>query len=136
VRFYRRARSELGEYGQERWHTEFDRGDYIVGEVDGKHFYLTSVTRESNAPAGECYLEYVWVAPDFRRRGVAFDVLTDIIGELKDSSVRTIFLWTLDGDNSARSLYERLDFTTAKRRQKLDADPERRWWEWLRRDLT
>lgn len=123
-------------YGKERWQVEFDRGDWMVAEHDGKYVFLTGVTRELKAPADERYLEYVWVSPDFRRRGTAFDMLTDIIAELKDSGVRTIFLWTLPGKNPARKLYERLDFITAKRWQKLGADPENRLWEWLRRDLA
>jgi ribosomal protein S18 acetylase RimI-like enzyme len=122
-------------YGKERWQAEFDRGDWIVGELDGKHVCLTGITRESGAPADERYLEYVWVAPGFRRRGVAFDLLTEIIDELRESGVRTVFLWTLHGDNPARLLYRRLDFVTVNLRQKLGADPEKRWWEWLRRDL-
>jgi ribosomal protein S18 acetylase RimI-like enzyme len=121
--------------GQECWQAEFDRGHWIVGELDGKPICLTGVTQKPDAPADQRYLEYVWVAPDFRGRGAAFDMLTDIIGELKDSGVRTIFLWTLDDDNPARLLYKRLDFITANQRQKVGADPEKRMWEWLRRDL-
>jgi ribosomal protein S18 acetylase RimI-like enzyme len=126
---------EEEKYGQERWHTEFDRGDWVVGELDGEHVCLTGVTRESGAPADERYLEYVWVAPDFRRRGAAFDMLTDIIGELKESGVRTVFLWTLDGSNPARLLYERLNFIATNLRQKLGTDPEKRWWVRLRLDI-
>ena len=75
------------------------------------------------------------MAPGFRRRGAAFNMLTEIIGELRESGVRTVFLWTLHSDNPARLLYRRLDFVTVNLRQKLGADPEKRWWEWLRRDL-
>jgi ribosomal protein S18 acetylase RimI-like enzyme len=122
-------------YGQERWQAEFDRGDWIVGERDGKPVCLTGVTRESNAPVHERYLEYVWVAPDYRGRGAASKMLAKILGELRESGVRTIFLWTLDDNNPARLLYKKLDFITTHTRQKVGTDPEKRLWEWLRLDL-
>ena len=128
--------SQESEYSPERWQTEFDRGDWIVGELDGQYVCLTGATRESGASADERYLEYVWVAEAFRQRGIAFDMLTEIIGELKESGVRTVILWTLDDDNDpAQLLYKQLDFITTNEKQKLDTDPERRWWERLRRDL-
>jgi GNAT superfamily N-acetyltransferase len=122
-------------YSPERWQAEFDRGDWIVGELDGEHVCLTGVTRESGAPADERYLEYMWLTHSLRGKGRAFDMLTEIISELKDYGVRTIFLWTLLNDNKkAQSLYERLLFSTTNE-EKLDDDPEGRWWERLRRDL-
>ena len=127
--------SQQEKCGQEYWQAEFDRGDWIVGEVGDRNVCLTGVTQESSASADERYLEYVWVAPDFRRCGTALYMLTEIIGELRESGVRTVFLWTLDVDNPARSLYKRLKFVTASRRQKLGADPEKRFWEWLRLDF-
>jgi len=125
-------------YGQERWQTEFNRGDWIVGELGDRHVCLTGVTRESGASRDERYLEYVWVAPDFRRRRTALNMLRHIIGELEESGVRTVFLWTLwtrDGNDPAQLLYERLHFITTNQRQRLESDPRGRWWERLRRDL-
>ena len=124
------------DYGQERWQTESDRGDWIVGELDGRYVCLTGATRESGASADERYLEYVWVAEALRQRGIAFDMLTDIIGELKESGVRTVILWTLDdGNDPAQLLYKQLDFITTNEKRKLDTDQEGLWWERLRRDL-
>jgi ribosomal protein S18 acetylase RimI-like enzyme len=123
-------------YGQERWQTEFDRGDWFVGELEDRHVFLTGVTREAGAPKGECYLEYVWVAPDLRRRGTALCELSDIIGKLEKDGVRTVFLWTLLKDNeAAQSLYERLLFITITKLQKLDCDPRGRLWVRLKRNL-
>jgi ribosomal protein S18 acetylase RimI-like enzyme len=123
------------EYGRERWQAEFDRGDWIVGEHDGDHVCLTGVTRESGAPEDERYLEYVWVAPDFRRRRAALRMLRYIIGELEEDGVRTVLLWTLVGKDAAQLLYKELDFITTNERQKLLTDPRKRRWERLRRDL-
>jgi GNAT superfamily N-acetyltransferase len=122
-------------YGPERWQAEFDRGDWLVGELHGKHVYLTGVTQQSGAPADERYLEYVWVAPDFRRRLVAFNVLSDIIGKLKESGIRTVFLWIHIDNDPARWLYKQLDFISTNELQELDPDLGGGCWERLRQDL-
>jgi ribosomal protein S18 acetylase RimI-like enzyme len=124
------------EYSPKRWQTEFDRGDWIVGELDGLHVCLTGVTQESGAPKDECYLEYVWVAQDLRRRGTALGILRHIIGELKESGVRTVFLCILDGNDRARLLFKKLDFITTNQRQELQSDSKGRYEERLSRDLT
>ena len=119
------------ECGQERWQTEFDRGNWIVGELDGKHVCLTGVTRESGAPADERYLEYVWVAKAFRGQHISSHMLTSIIRELEKADVRTILLWTLENDNHlAQLLYKQLDFITTGQKQELKG----RSWEHFRRD--
>lgn len=119
-------------YGHGRWQTEFDRGDWVVGDLDGKQVCLAGVTRQSGASRDERYLEYVWVAPRFRRQHTAFDMLTYIIRELKDRSVRTVFLWTLLEDNDAAQwLYKQLDFITTSEKQELEG----RWWERLKCEL-
>jgi ribosomal protein S18 acetylase RimI-like enzyme len=122
-------------YGKKRWRSEFGRGDWIVGKLDGRPVCLTGVTRESGAPPDQRYLEYVWVAPNLRRQRVAFGMLTDVIGKLQKSGVRTVFLWILDGNDPAQLLYKQLDFITTNQRMPLDADPER-CEERLRRDLV
>jgi ribosomal protein S18 acetylase RimI-like enzyme len=122
-------------YGRERWQAELDRGDWLVGELDGKQVYLTGVTHESGAPADERYLEYVWVAPEFRRRLVAFEVLSGIIGTLKESGVRTVLLWIHVDNDPARWLYKQLDFITTNELQELDPDLGGGRWERLTRDL-
>lgn len=125
-------------YSQERWQAEFDRGAWFIGERDDRIIFLTGITRKCGAPAGECYLEYVWLAPDLRCQGTAFNKLSNIIGGLKKRGVRTIFLWTLwtrDGKDPARLLYKRLDFVTTNRLQTVGSDLEGRWWELLKLDL-
>jgi ribosomal protein S18 acetylase RimI-like enzyme len=123
------------QYGPERWKAEFDRGQWIVGELGGSHICLTGVTHEVGTPADERYLEYVWVAQDFRRRAVAVDMLTHTIAGLKKSGIRTVFLWILNGNDPAWRLYTKhLDFFTTHVQQSLQDDPGR-YEERLRRDL-
>lgn len=124
---------EEGGHGRERWLAEFDRGDWIIGEIGGESACLMGVTRESERSA-ERYLEYVWVAPAYRRYGVAFHMLSAVLGDLKQSGVQTVFLWVLDGNDAAMWLYKRLDFTNANERQEYP-DPSRIWVR-LRLDLA
>ena len=112
-------------YSQERWESEFRRGDWFISELDGKLVCMVGVTHEHDPASKERYLEYVWVAPEYRRSRVAYDMLTDVLGKLKRSGIRTVALWVLDGNDVALWLYKRLDFQGTNRRQPLPDDPGR-----------
>jgi GNAT superfamily N-acetyltransferase len=76
-------------------------------------------------PAHHCFLEYLWVTPEFRRRGVAFNMISLVLYHLKRSGVRTAFVWILDGNDSATRLHKRLGFISCNHRQPLKAQPGR-----------
>ena len=116
---------EEGGAGRDRWLSEFDRGEWIIGEIGGETACQMGVTREFGRPAVR-HLEYVWVAPAYRRSRVAFHMLSAVLGNLTQSSVHTVFLWVLDGNDAAKWLYKRLDFTDADERQEYP-DPSRVW---------
>lgn len=109
-------------YSRERWEAEFSRGVWFIGELGKKPVCMTGVTRECDTPLDECYLEYVWVAPEFRRSRVAYDMLNEVLGVLKASGIRTVFLWVLEGNEAAVWLYKRLNFQSANHRQPLPYD--------------
>jgi ribosomal protein S18 acetylase RimI-like enzyme len=52
-------------------------------------------------------------------------MLTIILDRLQTSGVRTVFLWVLDGNDTAIRLYKRVGFVSTNHRQPLSADPER-----------
>jgi RimJ/RimL family protein N-acetyltransferase len=106
-------------FSREQWLAEFDRGDWTIGVVDGVPACLVGVTCESSADQAERHLEYVWVAPEYRRSGVAYGMLSTIIEGLHNSGIRRILLWVLDGNETAIRLYLRLGFASTKRRQPL-----------------
>jgi len=111
------------------WRAEFSRGDWYVGIADGQPpddpISLVGITREPDTPAHQCFLEYPWVVPEFRGCGVAFDMINRVLDRLKRSGIRTVFLWVLDGNESARRLYKRLGFISCNHRQPLKARPGR-----------
>lgn len=58
-----------------------------------------------------------------RGRGVAFDMLTDLLAHLRAAGTRTVFLWVLDGNDGAVRLYNRIGFVSSNLRQPLEARP-------------
>jgi len=116
-------------YDPPRWRAEFVRGDWYVGMARAasaaEPVSMAGITRELGAPGHQCFLEYVWVAPGFRRHGNAFNMINEVLDRLKLSGVRTVFLWVLDGNSDAMRLYERLGFLSCNHRQPLTAFPGR-----------
>lgn len=112
-------------YDQERWQTEFERGEWFIREHGEKVVYMTGVTREDGAPPDMRYLEYVWVAPECRRSRVAYDTLSEVLGTLKERGIRTVFLYVLEGNEAALWLYKRLNFQSTDVRQPLPDNPAR-----------
>ncbi len=117
------------EYDESEWRREFARGDWYVGMVRmgsaHKPVSIAGITRESGTPAHQRFLQYVWVAPEFRRQGVAFNMINEVLDRLKLSGVRTVVLGVLDGNGSVMPLYSRLGFVSCNHRQPLEGFPGR-----------
>jgi ribosomal protein S18 acetylase RimI-like enzyme len=108
-----------------RWRAEFDRGQWSVSIEDDQPAGIVGCTREPQTPIDECYLEYIWVAPRWRNKGVAHNMLTVVLGRLREDGVRTAYLWVLDGNDAAVQLYKRVGFISSDRRQPLAERPGR-----------
>lgn len=110
-------------YGERRWRQEFSRGEWNIMRADDKEIGLLGVTREPTMSSRECYLEYLWVAPDFRRSGVGALLLRTVLDRLRDSGVHTVWLYILDGNQDAMRLYQRFGFQSTNERQLLPDHP-------------
>jgi ribosomal protein S18 acetylase RimI-like enzyme len=108
-----------------RWRAEFDRGEWTVSIQDDQPAGIVGCTREPGKPAYECYLEYIWVAPLWRNKGVAHNMLAVVLERLRKSGVRTAYLWVLDGNDAAVRLYKGVGFISSDRRQPLAERPGR-----------
>lgn len=113
------------EYGEERWRAEFIRGDWHIGLVDGEPVSLLGTTREPDTPAHQCYLEYLWISPGYRRSRIASWMLGTVLTRLRATGLRTAFLWVLDGNEAATQLYKRLGFVSSDLRQPLPGREDR-----------
>src|SRR5271169_663344 len=67
--------SDESAYEEQKWRAEFGRGEWTIEIRNDKAIALVGVTREQSMPPDECYLEYMWVSPSFRHRGVATDLI-------------------------------------------------------------
>src|SRR5580658_5191324 len=88
-------------FGDDHWRAEFGRGDWHIGFADGEPIGLIGVTHDADTPADARYFEYLWVAPDHRRRGVALRMIKVVLDRLLAAEIRTVFLWVLDGNEVA-----------------------------------
>jgi ribosomal protein S18 acetylase RimI-like enzyme len=111
------TREQEQNYDESRWRSEFDRGEWIIGLVDGKEISLVGVTHEADAddPRREKhYIEYMWVAPECRRSGIGYRMLDFALDRLYKSGVQSVNLWVLDGNTPAAALYEQMGFRRTK----------------------
>ncbi len=101
-----------------KWRAEFSRGDWTVSMHDEQLAGIVGCTREASTPADERYLEYLWVAPLWRNKGVARTMVTAVLDRLRNSGVRTAYLWVLDGNDAAVRLYKRVGFISSNHRHR------------------
>jgi RimJ/RimL family protein N-acetyltransferase len=119
------SHSEESAFGEQKWRAEFVRGEWTIEIRNDKPIALVGVTREQSTPQDECYLEYMWVRPGFRHRGVATDLLKAVLRRLLNRGFVTIWLWVLDGNEPARRLYEKCGFTSTGLTQRPHRSPSR-----------
>jgi RimJ/RimL family protein N-acetyltransferase len=117
------SHSEESAFEERKWRAEFVRGEWTIEIRNDKPIALVGVTREQGTPPDECYLEYMWVSPGFRRRGVATDLIKNVLRRLLNRGFVTIWLWILDGNEPARRLYEKFGFTSTGLTQRLHRSP-------------
>jgi ribosomal protein S18 acetylase RimI-like enzyme len=110
-------------YGEQEWRQEFSRGQWYIMVSDYKEIGLLGVTREEAASEQKYYLEYLWVAPDFRQAGRASSLLRTALARLRASGVRTVWLYILDGNEPAMRLYRTFGFQSANKRLLLPDHP-------------
>jgi ribosomal protein S18 acetylase RimI-like enzyme len=112
-------------YTEQRWRQEFSRGEWSVVLASDQDVGLVGATTEPEMPPHECHLEFLWVAPGYRRTGGATMLLRTVLDRLRDSGVRTVWLWILNGNDPALRLYEQFGFRSTNERQALPDDPTR-----------
>ena len=108
------------------WHQEVGHGIWLVfvSESDAVLAVLGATTGPDIA-ASDRYLSYLWVAPDARRTGIATRLISEMLRHLRTTGVARAWLWVLDGNDAACSLYRKLGFVSTGLRQPLHKDPTR-----------
>ena len=108
--YFLRTYAQERAYGPEQWRSELTRGQWHAGVVNGVPVSLLGVTREPGAPSWQCHLEFLWVAPEVRRRGYALGFLREVLSLVKAAGVRTVFLWVMDGNEPSVGLCRKAGF--------------------------
>lgn len=110
-------------YEENQWREEFSRGEWFVVGNDGPPQGMIGVTRSSDISPADRYLEYLWIAPKSRNYGLATSLVRAVVERLAAAGISAVWLWILDGNESARKLYEKCGFTSTGERQPPQADP-------------
>ncbi len=76
-------------------------------------------------PESERYIEYMWVAKGFRRHGIGQYMVREVLEILRESGVKVVYLWVLDGNAAAEELYRKAGFGFTGVVQPLAARPGR-----------
>lgn len=112
-------------YDEQEWRAEFARGEWTVEESNNKAIAFIGATQDHGTRPDECYLEYMWVAPGFRRRGMATGLIMHVLQRLLNRRFATVWLWVLDGNEPAKRLYEKCGFNSTMRTQRPCPDSSR-----------
>jgi ribosomal protein S18 acetylase RimI-like enzyme len=115
-------------FGERKWREEFSRGEWIIAGEEGKApEALVGAVRGYDIPSTDRYLEYLWVSPEMRRSKLATNLINVVLRRLEASGTDIVWLWILDGNESARQLYINCGFTTTGERHRPRAN--RSLWE-------
>jgi GNAT superfamily N-acetyltransferase len=90
-------------------------GDEVAGAVAGLY-------RDSARDRG---LGAMWVAPHWRGRGVAGQLVAAVATWSRSGGAATVGLWVHDDNARARGFYERQGFQMTGKRRSLPGDPDR-----------
>jgi ribosomal protein S18 acetylase RimI-like enzyme len=112
-------------YPEGRWQAEFIRGSWNIGFLQEDPVSLLGVTREPDQPRHECFLEYLWVARQWRDSGFGNHMVNTVVKRLQADGVRNVFLWVIDDNHRAIRFYERAGFVSTHVRQQLADRPDR-----------
>lgn len=90
-------------------------------EVAGIVAVVDPATLSHLAP-DERELTSMWVAPPWRRRGVASALIEAAASAARTDGAARLVLWVVEGNEAARRLYERVGFTATGQRQPVPGD--------------
>jgi ribosomal protein S18 acetylase RimI-like enzyme len=113
-------------FKKERWIEEFARGDWnIARTATNRIVSLLGCTKDVSTPAARFFLEYLWVDPQWRGRGLGQAMIGAALEQLRLAGVGTVFLWVLDGNDDAVGLYKRVGFVNGDVSQPIPGKPGR-----------
>ena len=105
------------------------RAEFLVAEVDGRPVGRTSIRYELNDFLFDLggHVGYA-VAPEFRRRGYAQQILSRSVERLRSAGVESVLVTCDDTNIASASVIERCGGVLEDVRENSDGPPKRRYW--------
>ena len=110
-------------YSTEQWVAEFDQGSWFICEDGSEPVGLIGIAYESEKPYDGYNLEYLWVEPGSRNSGIASQLVANALALLRELRCEITYLWIIDGNDEAMSLYKKVGFVSTNERQELPDRP-------------
>ena len=90
-----------------------ERGDRILGIAAAKP--PRGQDTEYADPGKACFIESVWLDPSMRAKGVGKHLVNYLIEEKRRAGIQDFYLWVLDDNAPAITLYEHMQFKLTHR---------------------
>jgi GNAT superfamily N-acetyltransferase len=111
--------TEVG-WGEAQWRERFTAATWAVAVESGTVIGIAGLV-DGNGDDGR-HVEWTWVDPDRRRRGVFRALLEALIDLQRGNGARDMALWVLENNHEARQVYAQLGFQPTGERQHLPDD--------------
>lgn len=111
--------TEVG-WGEAQWRERFTAATWAVAVESGTVIGIAGLV-DGNGGDGR-HVEWTWVDPDHRRRGIFRALLEALIDLQSGNGARDMALWVLENNHDARQVYAQLGFQPTGERQHLPDD--------------
>jgi len=118
------AREEM--FGESHWRMRL-RGavTWLAVDDDGTPRGIVGMIQEPGSPATDRHVVQLWVAPESRRRGVAWALLDVVRAAASAEGATTVSLWVADDNHAAGDLFVRAGFVRTGERHAQTRDPSK-----------
>jgi GNAT superfamily N-acetyltransferase len=104
-------------FDEATWRSRINTAAWFLVDDGARAIGVAAGIHEDDAPAQERHVVSFWVAPEFRKRGVAGPLLSSVVDWARQDGARLVTLWVVDGNEPAAKLYRRHGFLPTGERQ-------------------
>lgn len=123
--------SALSAWGWDAYHKELQSPEDVImlvartetAESDPNHEHAVAGFIISRLVTGELHINNVAIRPEFRRQGIATQLLEAVLNEGRRGGARLAFLEVRTGNTAAQGLYRRCGFQVTGRRRRYYNQP-------------
>ncbi len=117
------AREEL--FAEPHWRMRLRSAATWVVDEEGTPRGLVGMIQEPGSPTSDRHVVQLWVAPEARRRGMAWALLDAVKEAARAEGAETVSLWVVDGNHAAGDLFVRAGFVRTGERHAQTRDSSR-----------